>query len=192
MDAKAIINFMREAEKLKSTLRHNWSTGGRQESSAEHTWRATLLATIIIEELGLSVDLLKVIKMLLIHDIPEIAYGDIPGWDKADRENRKKREKDNAQNIFNTLPVTVAQEFNSLYNEFEEGVSLESKIGHAIEKIESQLQHLESGPEYWNEEETGEHMINYPNKALDSLGNKDIDEFWDIIRKEIIHITNTL
>jgi putative hydrolases of HD superfamily len=180
-----ILEFMLYAEKLKSTMRHNWMRSGRQESSAEHTWRATLLAIICLEYAGVELNFEKLIKMLVIHDLAESVDGDVPGWDKNDRENRKRKEKENSKLMFGTLPKKLSDEYYNLFIEFEEGESIEAKYGQAIEKIESQLQHGESGPKFWNEEEKGEHMLTYPNKAIAKLDSQFVKDLWDEIKKRI-------
>ena len=92
MDIEKFLNVMHTAEKLKNTTRHSYTSGGRHESVAEHTFRTTLMA-YFIKDVFEDADIDKVIKMCLIHDLGEAFTGDIPSFEKtqADEENEKKR-----------------------------------------------------------------------------------------------------
>ncbi|MFO0703502.1 MAG: HD domain-containing protein [Patescibacteria group bacterium] len=190
---KTIIEYLNKAEKLKSTLRHNWTSTGRQESSAEHTWRIALFFIILQEIYHLDVDPYKMLKMIIIHDLPEITSGDIAGWmkdvDPEKHKTHKELEQKNAKNVFSGLPEKLSEELFSLFEEFESSSSKEGKLGKALDRIESQLQHLEAGEHTWSKEEKGEHMLNYPEEALKNLGNENISNIWKIIRKDIEKIT---
>src|SRR6185437_1767014 len=91
---KNLFTFFIEAEKLKTTMRHSWtSDSNRQESSAEHSWMLCLIAVSIFDHLEVKVDQLRVLKMLIIHDVAEVVIGDIPAFDTEGRKNKKEREK---------------------------------------------------------------------------------------------------
>ena len=182
-----IIKFLSEIENLKSTLRHNWTKTGRQESSAEHSWRAAMFLMIFNDLYSLDIDIYKALKMILIHDIPELIDGDVPGFRKKLSDTEK--EVENAKKIFDKLPSPLRKEYFELFMEFEDKKTKEAKFAQAIDKIESQLQHLDSGSKYWANEERGEHMLNYPNKALREFENKNMNKIWQKIKKEITKIT---
>lgn len=184
---KEIIQFLTEAEKLKSTLRHNWTTTGRQESVAEHSWRLALFLIILQDLHKYKIDVLKTLKMSLVHDLPEIIDGDIPGFEKKKSDTEK--EIKNAEKIFNILPAPLNKEYYGLVQEYEKGKSGEAKLVKALDKIEAQLQHLESGPDYWTVEEKGEHMLTYPNKCLEALGEESVNKIWELIKKELKKLT---
>ncbi|MBP6994130.1 HD domain-containing protein [Candidatus Woesebacteria bacterium] len=190
---KQIVQFLQEVEKLKSTLRHNWTKTGRQESVAEHTWRIAMLFLMVYEAYGLKVDPLKCLKMILIHDIPEMYHGDIPAWMKDVNEEKhskhKMREAKASQKMFKTLPKRLQKHFDNINSEYENYESDEAKLAHALDKIESQLQHLDSGPKYWSEEEKGHHMLHYPDVALKKLNNPNIQKIWDVIYRDVEKIT---
>lgn len=192
-DYQRILTFLGEAEKLKSTLRHNWTTTGRQEDSAQHSWRAALFFIIMHELRPLDVDPYKTIMMLLIHDLPETGYGDIPGFVKDtnvdEHTQHKLREAEAAKQLYALLPSSIGEKFTALQEEFERGETKEARAAKALEKVESQLQHLESGPHYWSDEERGEHMLTYPDKAVDTLADTHIAAVWKLIRAEIHKIT---
>lgn len=190
---KKIINFLEAIEPLKSTLRHNWTKSGRQESSAEHTWRVSVFLMVIQDLLKFDINFEKTLKMVLIHDIPELVDGDIPGFIKE--KSLKKHQDDeskNAKKIFDKLPESIGKEYLDFFLEFEKGESPEARVALALDRIESQLQHLESGYKYWSKDEAGEHMLNFPNEAIKKLNNKKIQNIWDIIRVEIQKINDTM
>lgn len=190
---KQIVQFLQEIEQLKSTLRHNWTKTGRQESVAEHTWRIAILFILVYEAYGLKVDPLKCLKMILIHDIPEMYHGDIPGWmkevDEKQHRKHKEREAKVSQKMFKKLPKELQNHLDAINSEYETHATEESKLAHALDKIESQLQHLDSGPEYWSAEEKGQHMLHYPDSALRKLDDVHIQKIWDLIRSRIEKIT---
>ncbi|NMB56447.1 HD domain-containing protein [Candidatus Beckwithbacteria bacterium] len=178
-----ILNFLNFCEKLKSTLRHNWITGGRQESVAEHTWRMALLLILVKEEFELKINLEKALFIVIIHDISEIIDGDTPGFRK-NKENRQK-EAENLKKIIRLIPQKSQPSFKNAFEEYEEQKTIEAKIVKVIDRLETQLQHLNSGNKYWIEEELDEHMFNYPDKALANLNNKDLNTFWKTLKTEL-------
>lgn len=188
-----LIAFLKEAEKLKSTLRHNWTSTGRQEDSSQHSWRAALFFIIAHKMFNFDVDPHKTLVMLLIHDIPELVNGDIAGFKKTTdpkaHKAHKQRESQAAKELFSTAPDPVNAYFTQLHEEFEKKETNEAKLAHVIEKLESQLQHLDSGPEYWSKEETGDHMLNYPNEVLKNLNNEHMNKIWGILYEEIYALT---
>ena len=188
-----IIKFLQTIEKLKSTLRHNWTKSGKQESSAEHSWRIAVFFMLVQESYGYDIDVIKTFKMILIHDIPELMHGDIPGFEKDIHvkkfTNHKERELEDAKTIFSQLDDPLGTDLFNLFVEFETGTSKEARLAQALDKVESQLQHLDSGPNYWSEEERGEHMLHYPDNALNKLNDPDISKIWEIIKNEIVEIS---
>ena len=84
-----LLNFFHRLEKLKYTLRHSWLSDGRRESVAEHTWRSTLMAMLICEEIP-DVNKSRIIEMLIVHDLGEVSEGDIPAFLK-DKEKRERQ-----------------------------------------------------------------------------------------------------
>lgn len=185
-----ILEFLKTIEWIKSTLRHNWMVSWRQESVAEHTWRFVLFFILIQDIKKYDIDIVKTIKMILIHDIPELIDWDIPGFEKE--KNQKKHDENelkNAKKIFWILPKPLDQEYLEIYLEFEEQKSKEARLAKALDKIETNLQHMESWPKYWSDKERWDHMINYPNKALEKLNEPFITDIWENIKKEIVKLT---
>lgn len=88
-----ILKIIKLAEKLKSELRHSWLSDGRQESVAEHTWRVSLMAVLVEPYLTDRVDITKLLKMIIIHDLVEAEARDIPAFYTMDNEERKKKNR---------------------------------------------------------------------------------------------------
>ncbi len=142
-EIKNLIDFHKKAEKLKITTRHSWlSNPKRQESVAEHSWMLCLLAIILSDKLTKKIDLLKVLKMLTIHDLAESVTGDIPSWEISTRQkNKYKYEKKAFKKIVADLPKNKAKEIISLWEEFEENKTKEAKFANSLDKIEVVMQH---------------------------------------------------
>lgn len=120
-----LLEFLKTIEWIKSTLRHNWMKSWRQESVAEHTWRFTLFLILVQDIKKYNIDILKTIKMVLIHDIPELIDWDIPGFEKEKNEIlHRKNELINAKKIFSILPSPLDKEYLEIYIEFEEQKNL--------------------------------------------------------------------
>jgi len=146
------IAFYAKAEKLKSTMRHSWLTNGRQESSAEHSWMLGLLAIVLSGELETKVDILKVVKMVTVHDLAEAITGDIPSHEISSRkENKYQAEKDAFKELAQDLPKKTAEEIVSLWEEFEENETVEAKFANALDKLEATLQHNVAPIETWDQ-----------------------------------------
>ncbi len=136
--------FLREIEKLKSVTRANRTLDGRQENSAEHSWHVALMALVLAEYAESKIDLLKVVKMLLIHDLVEIEAGDT--WLFAeDQRNKFANEAQAARHLYAKLPDPQQQEYLLLWHEFEERVTVEAQFAAAIDGIQPLLNHLLTG-----------------------------------------------
>ncbi len=178
-----IIKFLGKAEKLKMTFRHNYTTGNRPESAAEHTWRVTLFWMAFQDIFNKDVDTNKVLKMLIIHDLPEIISGDVPHYKQTDED--KKRELQNAKEAFQELPSELANKYFESYKEFEEGETREARFAQAIDKLESQLQVVDSKFSNWENPDLREELLTYPDKAVNKLNDSQITKIWKSIREKI-------
>ncbi len=140
---KNLINFYKKAEKLKTTTRHSWlSDSSRQESVAEHSWMLCLLAMLLSDKINKKVNLLKIFKMLVIHDLAEAMTGDIPAFEVSIRYQIKHKNEEKAlKKLVNKLPDEKAKEIISLWKEFEKNTTPEAKFGNSLDKIEVVLQH---------------------------------------------------
>ncbi|WP_455619743.1 HD domain-containing protein [Eisenbergiella sp.] len=137
---KNYIQFIKEAEQLKNVRRTAWTSEGKQESTAEHSWRLALLAMAVLEEYP-QLNSLKVIKMALLHDIGEIREGDISAALRPDPEQKYLTEERGASGLFSLLPPPLEKEYMELWREYNEAVSKESRLVKALDKAETIMQH---------------------------------------------------
>ena len=146
MKQRDFINFLDKLEKLKCTTRHSWTSTGRHESVAEHSWRLAVMAMLCGDEYpGLDID--RVIKMCLIHDIGESVTGDIPSFKKTDMDDESEDKV--FYRLISELPEPYLSEFRSLYGEFREQKTDESRLCRALDNLEAVLEHNEAPIETW-------------------------------------------
>ena len=146
MQPRELLNMLTIAERLKDTTRHCYTSGGRHESVAEHSWMMTLMAFLMKEEFP-EADMDKVIRMCLIHDLGEAFTGDIPVFNKTAAD--EEREENLLYNWVRSLPKEKADEMMALYQEMEERQTLEAKIYKAIDGLEAVIQHNFSDISTW-------------------------------------------
>jgi 5'-deoxynucleotidase YfbR-like HD superfamily hydrolase len=135
------IRFVAEVDKLKHIFRQTFLIGGeRRENDAEHSWHLTLLAIIIAEHANeKNLDLLRVLKMLIIHDLVEIDAGDTFAYDTARRVDQHEREARAAERIFGLLPADQTREIRGLWDEFEARATAEAKFAAAVDRFQPML-----------------------------------------------------
>lgn len=150
MDLKMLISFLSKLEKLKCITRHSWTSDGRKESVAEHSWRLAALVYLLKDELK-NCDFDKMISMALFHDISEIKFGDIPGFDKT--ENDIEKEKIALEEISKEYEFLGISKVISSVKEFDEKRTEEARIVNAIDKIEGLIQHNEAHINTWIDKE---------------------------------------
>jgi putative hydrolase of HD superfamily len=154
----------------------------RLENSAEHTWHITLMAVLLSEHAnGTGLDLMRVVRMLLIHDIVEIDAGDTFGYDQAAHADKRAREQRAADRLFGLLPPDQAAEFRALWEEFESEETAEAKFALALDRLQAVMLNcaLEGGS--WNEHGVKLDQILARNGAI-AAGSTAL---WTHIRKEI-------
>lgn len=146
MEARKLLEVLSVAERLKDATRHCYTSGGRRESVAEHSWRITLMAYLVSDEFP-EADLTKLLKMCLIHDLGEAFTGDIPTFDKTDSDEAKEAAV--LDQWVRELPQPFAEEMRTLYREMDERKTLESRIYKALDNLEALIQHNESDISTW-------------------------------------------
>jgi len=155
-----LFTFFIAAEKLKITMRHSWtSNSSRQESSAEHSWMICLIALSIFDHLEKDVDQLRVLKMLIIHDLAETIIGDIPAFDIQRRKNKKEKENKALKQLIKDLPLRIKKEMLDLFKEYENKKTQEALVAQAIDKFESPLQHNISDIKTWDQNDFDIHGL---------------------------------
>ena len=146
MDARALIDFLRVMERLKDAPRHCWTTGGRRESVAEHSWRVALMAMLMADEFP-EADMDKVVRMCLVHDIGEAITGDIPTFLKTDADRVVEGREVDA--LIGGLPAPWPETLGALFAEMDAQQTLESRIYKALDRMEAIQSHNESDLATW-------------------------------------------
>lgn len=136
------LNFIMEAEALKSTLRTAWTAEGRRESTAEHSWRLALLAGLFAAD-ETRLDLGKVLFMSLVHDLGEIYDGDISAAELPDEAAKHEEEYRAVQKITGLLPEDQANRLRALWEEYNENATPEARLVKALDKAETIIQHAQ-------------------------------------------------
>jgi putative hydrolase of HD superfamily len=146
-DLQQCLTFIGEIEKLKMVVRQNMVIdGSRQENSAEHSWHIALMAVVLAKHSNFAdLDIAKVVKMLLIHDVVEIDFGDTFLYDEEANKSKQAKETKAAHRIFGMLPEAQSREFMILWNEFEARETPESKFAAALDGLQPLMNHLASG-----------------------------------------------
>ena len=146
MKARELLEALQIAERLKDATRHCYTKNGRHESVAEHSWMMTLMAYFMKDEFP-EVDMDKVIRMCIIHDLGECFTGDVPTFDKT--KVHEENEEKLLYSWVRTLPENYANEMIALYEEMAERKTIESKIYKAIDGLEALIQHNISDLSTW-------------------------------------------
>lgn len=146
LNPKELLEILSVAERLKCNTRHCYTSSGRHESVAEHSWRIALMAMLLRENFP-EADMDKVICMCLIHDLGEAFTGDIPTFEKNAED--EKTEEDVLSQWVSSLPNTVSKTFSDLLSEMKALNTLEAKIYKALDKLEAVIQHNESDISTW-------------------------------------------
>lgn len=137
---KARLDFLRAAEALKNVLRSGHTSAGRPESTAEHTWRLCLMALAFEDGLA-GLDMLKVFKLCIIHDLAEAIHGDIPAIHQVDRAAKSAQERRDLLALTACLDPAMREQILALWEEYEAAASGEARAVKALDKLETILQH---------------------------------------------------
>lgn len=146
MKPTELIDILSVAEKLKCVTRHCYTSSGRHESVAEHSWRISLMAMLLAPDFP-EADMNKVIRMCLIHDLGEAFTGDIPTFDK--NRDHERAEKEAYDRWVASLPAETKDEFTVLLAEMDAMQTQEARIFKALDKLEAVIQHNESDISSW-------------------------------------------
>ena len=144
------LSFCKELDRLKTILRQSMlMDASRRENSAEHSWHLASMAILLSEYAAAPVDLTRVLKMLLVHDVVEIDAGDTFAYDTINVETQHAREQKAADRLFGLLPQEQGSELRALWDEFEERSTAESKYANALDRLQPLLQNFYSGGQSW-------------------------------------------
>lgn len=149
---KKQMDFLLEVDKLKFINRQTYlSDGTRRENDAEHSWHLALMAVLLSEHADEEVDLLKVITMVLIHDLVEIDAGDTYAYDEAGKQTQRIREEKAADRIFAMLPKDQGEKFRALWEEFDAYGTPEAKFAHVCDNVQPLMLNHATGGKSWRE-----------------------------------------
>jgi len=146
------MQFILEIDKVKKIIRRNMLTDGtRYENDAEHSWHLGVMAVLLLEHVEKKdqIELLKVMKMVLIHDLVEIDAGDTYCYDEAGCVGQHEREAQAAERIFGLLPQDQAVEFRAIWEEFEEGQTPDAQFAAMLDRMQPVLLNLSSEGRSW-------------------------------------------
>ncbi|MGI6168109.1 MAG: HD domain-containing protein [Christensenellales bacterium] len=146
------IDFFLELDRLKQVLRRNLIIGEeRNENDAEHSWHLAVMALVFSEYAAQKeMDLLRVVKMLLLHDVVEIDAGDTFCYDEAANRDKEEREEMAARRIFALLPPDQHREFYGLWREFEEGKTKEARFAVCLDRLQPLFLNYRTGGHTWS------------------------------------------
>lgn len=148
VDLAGTLEFLRAAERLKTTYRSGYTSDGRTESVAEHTWRICLMAIVLAPHFP-EVDAARVMKICVIHDLGEAIGGDVPAPEQARRlaqdptASKSATERADLLTLVAPLPDPVREELVSLWDEYEAAATPEARLAKALDKLETILQHTQ-------------------------------------------------
>jgi putative hydrolase of HD superfamily len=137
-----VLAFLRSAERLKTITRSGWTSAGQAESVAEHTWRLCLMAMLLYGGAA-DVDLARLLKMCLIHDLGEAIGGDVPAPCQTPGLNKGERERRDLLHLIEPLPAVLQGEILELWDEYESAQSREARLAKGLDKLETILQHTQ-------------------------------------------------
>lgn len=157
---KRQIEFLETLDNLKRVWRRNYvMDNSRHENSAEHSWHIAVMAMFLVEYAPAGTDLLKVLKMLLIHDVIEIEAGDTFCYDEKANIGKEEREQEAADKVFGILPEDQAKEFRDLWDEFEEGSTPESKFANSMDRFQVLFQNMRTSGGTWKEHDVAKTSV---------------------------------
>lgn len=178
------IDFIKEIDKIKYIQRKTkLFNSDRNENDAEHSWHLALMAIVLAEHSNEKIDLLKVLKMVLIHDIVEIDAGDTFIYDMQKNHSNTDEERQAANRIFGLLPVEQGEELIAVWEEFEAGKTPEAKFARAMDRLEPLLQNSSNNGGTWNEPGVNYTKV-YTKKSIIKEGAEKIWEYAETLINE--------
>lgn len=151
------LRFLIEADRLKSVIRGSRiADGSRRENTAEHSWHLALFALVLEEWAAGTVNMLRVVQMLVLHDLVEIECGDTPLFDAQGAESQTKRERCAADKVFGLLPPDQAHALRALWEEFEAATTDDARFAKALDRFQPTLQNHLVGGGTWTDYDVDE------------------------------------
>ncbi len=176
-----ILSFIVEVEKLKAVLRKTRPVGlDRYENSAEHSWHVCLAALMLKDHANDAVNIDRVLRMLLIHDLGEIDAGDTIVYAEQSAE-QKSKEENGVRRLLDMLPASQAEEYLCLWQEFEKGETADALYARAIDRVPPLLHNLHGAGHSWQSHNIGFDQVLKLNSRIEK-GSKPL---WDVLKSRI-------
>ena len=176
-----VLCFMVEIEKLKDVHRKTRPVGlNRYENSAEHSWHVCISALMLKDFANAEINIDRVIKMLLIHDLGEIDVGDTIIY-ASETKQLKEEEAKGVERILSLLPAGKAENYIALWHEFEEGESADSKYAKAIDRVPPLLHNLHGNGHSWNDNNIDKETV----LSLNSRIEKGSEKLWRVLKGKL-------
>ncbi|MBU5427495.1 HD domain-containing protein [Tissierella pigra] len=176
------IEFIVELDKMKSILRQtSLINEDRREDDAQHSWHISIMAMVLGEYSNEKIDICKVIKMLLTHDLVEIYAGDTFCYDKKGNEDKKEREIKAAEKIFGILEEDKGKQFRELWDEFEEGETAEALFAASMDRLQPMLNNYNNDGGTWRKFNVSKEDIY---KRIEPV-KKSSDQLWEFVESMI-------
>ncbi|USE01758.1 HD domain-containing protein [Vibrio sp. SCSIO 43133] len=171
------LNLLMELDKLKAVLRRTRvrCADGRFENSAEHSWHVAMMALLLQEHANEPVDIAKVVKMLLLHDMVEIDAGDTFVYDTAAYETQQQTELEAAKRLFGMLPDDQGEALFSVWREFEAAESAEARFAKALDRLIPMLLNYQNDGQSWIENNVSKQQVMQVNQRIE----KGSQVLWD-------------
>jgi putative hydrolase of HD superfamily len=172
------LRFIAEIDKLKCIMRRTPLTdASRRENSAEHSWHMAIMAVLLREYAEDGVDVDRVMRLILVHDLVEIDAGDTFAYDVAANEGKAEREERAAKRLFNLLPADQAAEVRALWDEFEDGASREARYAVALDRLQPFIQNAHAGGGTWREHGVTRPQVLARMRPIET----DLPAFWPFV-----------
>ena len=186
------MEFILEVDKLKKIGRQTYlSDASRKENDAEHSWHLALMAVLLGEHANEKIDILKVITMVLIHDVVEIDAGDTYAYDEGAKTTQRAREEAAADRIFNILPKDQAEYMRELWEEFEERKTPEAQFARTLDNAQPVMLNDATDGLAWREHEVKLSQVMGRNKDTHK-GSEDIWKYMEQLFKDNVSKGNLI
>ena len=180
------IRFILEVDRLKGVLRQSRVIADRrQENSAEHSWHLALMVMVLAEHANAPVDLLRTLKMVIIHDIVEIDAGDTFAYDAVGALDKEAREQQAAMRIFGLLPPDQSQEMHELWNEFEARITPEARLASAVDRLMPLLHNYFTQGGSWQQHDVQQSQVITLCSRIDA-GSHDLWNFAEALIQDAV------
>jgi 5'-deoxynucleotidase YfbR-like HD superfamily hydrolase len=135
-----LLAFISAAERLKDTERSGWTSSGRRDTVAGHTWRLCLMALTLHPSFP-ETDLARLLAICILHDLGEAIHGDVPAPEQQERGNKSAAERADLVEFLQPLPESERAAFTALWDEYEAASTPEARLAKGLDKLETILQH---------------------------------------------------